>query len=146
MFNAYRFPLVQLDNLRQEVERLFDDFGWRGLRLPLRGVRPYPSLNIWDERDALRVEAEVPGLRQEDLEVFALGDKLTVKGRWQPLEGEKQVYQRQERPTGEFSRVITLPIEVDAEKVEAQLKDGVLTLRLPKAESAKPRKIAVRAV
>ena len=61
------------------------------------------------------------------------------------LKGEKLVYHRHERSTGEFTRVLTLPCEVDCQQVDAQLKDGVLTLRLPKAEQEKPKKITVRA-
>ena len=74
-----------------------------------------------------------------------VGDELTLKGRREPEDGQQATYHRRERGTGSFTRVLTLPIEVDADKVEASLAQGVLTIRLPKAESAKARKIQVKA-
>jgi HSP20 family protein len=132
------------NELRREMDRLLDGFGLGAARPALRYRAAYPALNVWNEGEALCVEAEVPGIRKEDLEIFAVGNELTIKGRRPPLEGEKLTYHRRERGTGEFTRVITLPDGVDADKVEAVLKDGVLTVRLPKAESAKPRQIAIK--
>ena len=144
MFRTYRFPLAPFNELRREMERLFDGFAVGLGDLPFRRTAVYPALNIWDAGEALCVEAELPGIRQDDLEIFALGNELTIKGRRTPLEGKTHTYHRQERGTGEFTRVVTLPAEVDSDKVEASLKDGILTLRLPKAASAKPRKIALK--
>jgi len=73
-----------------------------------------------------------------------VGNELTIKGRRTPPASDNPTYHRQERATGEFTRVVTLPAEVNADKVEAVLKDGVLSVRLPKAEQARPRKIALR--
>lgn len=136
------WPLFsRFDALRRELDRLWDGAGltWS----PLAAAGGYPALNIWDNGDALCVEAEVPGVRKEDLEVFAVGNELTVKGQRQAPEGEF-TYHRQERGTGAFTRVVTLACEVDPERVEAVLDNGVLTIRLPKAEAAKPRQIAVK--
>jgi|YNPNPStandDraft_1061719.scaffolds.fasta_scaffold151672_1 HSP20 family protein len=143
MLSRYSFPLAPLNELRREMDRLLDEFGLGSWRMPW-DTAPYPALNIWDDGDAFCVEAELPGVRQEDIEVYAVGNELTIKGRRVEPEGSQRTYHRQERGTGEFARVVTLPAEVDAEKVEANLKDGVLTLRLPKAESARPRKIVVK--
>ena len=80
----------------------------------------------------------------EDVEVNVVGDELSVKGQRKPAKGENLTYHRQERETGEFSRFLTLPTAVNAEKVEAVLRDGVLTITLPKAEGAKPKRIEVK--
>ena len=144
MFARYRFPMAPFADLHREVERLFDGFGPGFMRLPHRRAGLFPALNVWDQGESLCVEAELPGLNQDSLEIYAIGNELTIKGRRAPMEGRDLAYHRQERGTGEFSRVIALPAEVDPDKIEAVLKDGVLTLRLPKAESAKPRKIALK--
>jgi HSP20 family protein len=136
--------MTPFNELRREMDRLFDTVGLGLTRSPFRYRAGYPALNVWNETSALCVEAEVPGVKKEDLEIFAVGNELTIKGRRPPLEGEKLTHHRQERGTGEFTRVITLPTDVDAEKVEAVLKNGVLTVRLPKAESAKPKQIAIK--
>jgi HSP20 family protein len=73
-----------------------------------------------------------------------MGDELTIKGHRKPMAGEKLTYHRQERGTGEFTRLLTLPVEIDADTVEAVLQDGVLTITLPKEEAAKPRQIEVK--
>ncbi len=146
MFWRQQFPLAPLGDLRREMDRLLDEFGLRGARMPLWESGGYPALNIWDAGDAICVEAEVPGITHDNLEVFAIGKELTIKGRRPAMsEGEGDVtYHRQERLTGDFTRVVTLPVEVESDRVEASLKDGVLNRRLPKAQSAKPRKITVR--
>jgi HSP20 family protein len=129
-----------VEDLRRQVDRLLTDFDARDLfRAPA-----YPPVNVWDAGDALFVEAEIPGVRDQDLAVSAMGSELTISGRRPPADGDKQTYHRRERGTGEFTRVITLPAEVNPDSVAATLKDGVLTVRLPKAESAKPRKISLQ--
>jgi HSP20 family protein len=129
--------------LRRQMNQLFENYGFGRLGPPLAAAA-YPLLNVCDEGDALSVEAELPGVKRDDLEVFALGNELTIKGRWQSHEGDGTTHHRQERPVGEFSRVLTLPVEVNADKVEAHLSNGVLSIRLPKAESAKPRRISLK--
>lgn len=144
MFGDGMARLARFDDLRREMDRLLDNFGrlWTGWPAGLAGV--YPAMNVWDTGDTICVEAEVPGVRKEDLEVQAIGNELVVKGRRASLEGRNLAYLRQERGTGEFTRVLTLPCEVDPDRIEAVLQDGVLTLRLPKAASAKPRQIPVK--
>jgi HSP20 family protein len=135
-----RVPYV---DLRREIDRLFDTFtGGDG---GATRARVFPPVNIWEEGDNLFVEAELPGVSREDLEISAAGNELTLRGRRSAPQDENLTYHRQERGFGEFTRVITLPAEVDANKVEASLKDGVLLLTLPKAEAAKARKIKVKA-
>ncbi len=141
-----------VSRLRNEVDRAFgevfgDFFGerpWLGARLGLR-ERSFPAVNVLEDEERLQVEAEVPGLRMDDLELLVKGNELTIKGERQDVEQEGVTYHRRERGTGSFCGVVRLPVDVDADKVEARLENGVLTIILPKASSARPRKIEVRA-
>ena len=133
-----------LGRLRDEVDRLFNGFA-ESFELPAP-ARGYPLLNVWESEGSLHAEAEVPGLRMEDIEILVVGNELIIKGARKPAADEKEerVFHRRERGEGVFSRVVRLPVEIDAGKVGATLKDGILSLELPKAEVAKPRKIEVR--
>lgn len=148
MLPVRNFPMVPFTDLRRGLERLVDDLS-QGFDVDALGMTPYrayPALNMWQDGERLYMEAEVPGLNQADLEVHVVGNELMLKGRRIGRGGEKSAYQRQERSIGEFTRIVTLPVEVNPEKVEATLKDGVLTLTMPKAEQAKARKVLVKAV
>jgi HSP20 family protein len=90
------------------------------------------------------VEAELPGVKDEDLEISVTGNELLLKGRRPDIEEKNVAFHRRERSAGDFERVLRLPAEIDAQKVEASLADGVLLLTLPKAEAAKPKKITVK--
>lgn len=109
-----------------------------------RGV--YPALNIFEEEsgDAIVLKAEVPGMKRDSLSVEALGNRLSIAGsREIPTpEGEFR-YHRRERQAGEFRRVFRLPYEVNRETATATYRDGVLTVRLEKADEAKPRQIQI---
>jgi HSP20 family protein len=106
-------------------------------------LRGRPAVNVWEESDALMVEMEIPGVKSEQLDVAVAGGELTVKVDCPDLEQEGTTYHRRERAVGGFTRTVPLPVEVDADRVEAQLRDGVLSIKLPKAASAKPRKINI---
>ena len=130
------------DELARTFDRVFEDmWGWSDAWL---GTRTFPALNVWEDEGHLYVEAELPGLKMDDLEVLVVGNELTIKGEVKSAQDEKLSCHRCERRSGSFTRVIRLPTPVDADKVEAALQDGVLTVTLPKAEAAKPRKIAVK--
>lgn len=114
-----------------------------------------PAIDVWEEADHFTVEAALPGVAREAVEIQALGRKLTVQGQWRPavndedagLEQEEKVarkYYNRERPTGAFQRVLTFPTDIDSERVEAKLNDGLLTVTVPKAASAKPRKVELK--
>jgi len=139
--------LIPVAQMRDEMDRLVRDlFGQRSAAAPARWAwtaPSFPALNVWEEADAIYAEAEVPGMKSEDLDVSVVGGDLTIRGRRGEPEREGVAYHRQERGAGEFNRVLRLPEEVDADKVEASLTDGVLLIKLPKAESAKPKKIKV---
>jgi len=138
-------PFEELDRLRRQMELLSE--GLTGGRLwgaPGAGV--FPLMNITEDKDNYYVRAELPGLKADDLEISVTGDSLSLSGeRKIPVEDEKAQYHRREREAGRFSRIVTLPAQLDTEKVEASCKDGVLTVTLPKAEESKPRQIAVKA-
>ena len=105
--------------------------------------RNQPAVNVWEREDALLVEMEVPGVKSEDLDISVAGGELSIRIQRPDVAQEGVTYHRRERPVGALQRVLRLPVEVDADRVEAQIRDGVLTITLPKAESAKPRKINV---
>ena len=136
-----------LNRLHQDLDRMFGSL-YRdvpfGQVFRSGGRVEFPPLNGWEEPDTLYVESEVPGFKLEDLEIFVKEKVLTISGERKPLEGNGLRFHRQERPVGKFTRVFQLPSPVDADKVEARLQDGVLTLTLPKAQAAKPRRIEVK--
>lgn len=138
-------PMATFGPIGREFERLFNGF-WNDADSPTGQPRAFPPLNVWEENDDFVVEAEVPGLQMQNIDVEVLGNELTVKGRREPVAQENVTYHRQERGHGEFTRVLTLPVDVNPEKVQATLRDGVLTIRLPKAEAAKARKIQVKSL
>jgi len=132
-------------DLRREMDRVFEDFTRPFNGGLLRTGDAFPMLNLWEDADNVYAEAEMPGVKLGDVEVGVVGNELSIKGkRGGQSEDKGRTFHRQERWTGEFSRFVTLPTAVSAEKVEAVMKDGVLTVTLPKAESAKPRRIEVK--
>lgn len=100
------------------------------------------GVNVRDEEDALVLNALVPGLKAEDLTIQVLQDVVHIEGEFKASEEE---FLMRELPGGSFRRTLRMPSEIEADKVEAKITDGVLTLRLPKAESARPKKIKVTA-
>lgn len=134
----------EMDRLHEEMNRMFDRYGHRDR---LGGMAPsYPALDLWQDENNLYIEAELPGMKLEDLEIYVSGEnQLGLKGSRGVPEHEKAAWHRRERTYGEFTRAISLPCPVDADQVHAALKHGVLTITLPKVEATKPRRIAVRA-
>lgn len=139
-------PWSAFDQLRREMEGLFDRFSgapaWSG---DWRGV--FPAVNLYETADAYHLTAELPGVESDDIHV-SLEDSTLV------LQGERKIdyatrketsLHRRERQAGGFRRAFELPAAVDADKVEAVHRNGVLMLRLPKAPEAQPRQISVRA-
>ena len=98
------------------------------------------GVNIHEQDEAYVLSALVPGLNAEDLNIQVLEDVVRIEGEYKADETE---YLMQELPHGSFNRTLRLPTVIDAEKVEAKITDGVLTLTLPKAESARPKKIQI---
>ena len=134
-------PRMLLPSLRGELDRVFSDFLENDL---LGRTQPFPALNVWEDADAVFVEAELPGFTMDDLELLVRGNEFTLRGTRRSLDDEKAIYLRRERGVGEFVRFINLPTEIDADRVEASLRDGVLTVQMPKHERFKARKIQVK--
>ncbi len=130
------------------VEDLFEDlpFTFRPLFAPVRTRALMPAVDVYETDDSVVVEADLPGIRKEDIELSVLENRLTISGsmrREREVSGEG--YYRRERQRGRFERTITLPVEVQAEKAKATFVDGVLTITIPKAPQArvKGRRIAI---
>ena len=148
-------PFRELDTLHRELDRFFGDAlpRWKSpfsrMSLPgLAAAHTYPLMNAYDEDNALHVEALAPGIDPASLKITVVNNQLTIGGEKPALptdcaEKKTDGYYRNERAGGQFIRSMTLPVEVDADKVEAAYKDGVLHITLPKAEAAKPKQIAV---
>jgi len=133
----------QLQQVQGEMNRLLDRWGEEGIRQV--GWANYPPVNVWEDGDALHIEAELPGLKLGDLEIYVTGNnQLTLKGERKAVVPEKSVRHRQERGFGKFVRALTLPFAVDPNNVDARLENGVLQIKLAKHESAKARKIVVK--
>jgi HSP20 family protein len=98
------------------------------------------NVNVSEQDDAFVLSAFVPGLKAEDLNIQVLENVVSIEGEYQPVDAE---YLLNEIPSGSFRRTLRLPTEIQSEKVEAKIADGVLTLNLPKAESSKPKKINI---
>jgi HSP20 family protein len=133
-----------LNQLRDEMDRLFTNFmGTVGDGLRPAMFRSQPPVNVWEREDAVLVEMEAPGVKNHQVDVSVSGDELSIRINRPEAAEEGAAYHRRERPVGSFNRVLRLPVEVDANRVQAELREGVLLITLPKAESAKPRKINV---
>jgi HSP20 family protein len=105
----------------------------------------YPAMNLWEDADFVYAEAELPGIKLEDLEITVTGDsQFSMKGTRQLVEPKGVEWHRQERAFGSFDRAFTLPVSVDPSKVEARLENGVMTIKMAKSAAAKPRKIPVK--
>ena len=131
----------RLDCFGNEMDQLFEGLFGRGASQ----VHPAgPALNIREDDVNFYVEAELPGLRPEDVEITVTGDELVIQGERTTEHEETETWHRRERTTGAFRRVLRLGTDIDANKVEAVAKDGVWTLTLPKVEAARSRKIKVQ--
>ena len=108
---------------------------------PVREV--FIPMDVFELQDAYKVSALLPGLQVEDLEIEIEGDLVTIKGEFKESEENEGRFLMKERSTGSFSRSFRLPVAMDAEKSEATLVNGILTLHIPKSESALPKKIQI---
>src|SRR5262245_55347533 len=135
-----RDPFATLLGLQRAMENVMGN-DWFGSRTSGSGA--FPLLNVFTDGDDFVVEAELPGVKKEDLGVQVRGDTLRIQGKKTIAHDESASVHRRERAAGEVDRTVPLPAEIDSAKVAAEYRDGVLTLRLPRAESAKPRTLSV---
>ena len=140
---SYRNPFAELDRMRREMDMLTGSLFKQDLpRFAAPGV--FPAINLTEDANHYYIRAELPGVKTDELDIQATGKSLSISGeRKIPEENKAARYHRREREAGRFSRIIDLPGDVDTSKVEAGLANGILTIKLAKAEAAKPRQIAI---
>ena len=138
-------PFREMLNLRSAIDRMFED-AFIGEPLWERTPTAWSlALDVAETEDEFVVKASVPGIKPDDLEITYSGNTLTIKGETkEEKEVEDARYHMRERRYGSFARSITIPSTVDANAIEADFEDGVLTLHLPKAEEARPKRIEVK--
>ncbi|WP_422930889.1 Hsp20/alpha crystallin family protein [Singulisphaera sp. PoT] len=128
-------------DLQREMGRIFETLE---PFQPWRLVRQFPAINLYDVGDHYVLSAQLPGMTAEDLDLSITGETLTMKGDRKRAEGvPDESFRRQERQFGRWMRSIALPDRIDGSQVTASFAHGILTIKLPKAESAKPRHISV---
>lgn len=130
-------PFREVERLQHQLNRLFEGYS-------SRATAEFPAMNIWTSEESAVITAELPGLCAEDIDISIVNDILTLRGSRQPEQlQEGETLHRKERGFGQFTRTIQLPFRVDADKVQATFKSGILNLALPRAEQDKPRKITI---
>jgi len=148
-------PFSDIEALRREIDRVFEEVGvgapWPGpfsrvSFLPGRAARAYPLLNLREDSDAFYLECLAPGIDPKSLNVSVVENQVTISGEKPAPPGgsvKPEAYHRNERAAGRFVRSIELPADVDSAKAKADYKYGILDIRLPKAESAKPKRLSI---
>ena len=142
-----RNPITPFAQMHHHLNEMFNSVLQEAARFSPTdaAARSTPPMNVWEESGCFRIEAELPGYTMGDIEVTVLGDEVTIKGERTVKEQPNATYLRRERTGGSFVRTWALPGDVNADDVEATLRDGVLLITLSKHEKALPRKIEVKA-
>jgi HSP20 family protein len=137
-------PFSDLWDMRSEMSHLLDSFFGRPQERAVAG-NWYPAVDIYEEKDHYLVKAELPGVKQNDIKVSLTDNTLTLQGERKAEHEEKHNgYYRLERTYGKFHRSFKLPVEVNADKIKAKYKDGILEIDIPKSEKAKPKEISIK--
>jgi HSP20 family protein len=149
MANITRYdPLGEMVSLRSAMDRLFEDsfvspLSWRTIS---GGDTITPLVDVHETPEEIVVTAALPGMKADDVEITMTGQQLSLSGEFKADEEiKREQYLYRERRFGSFSRTIALPVRVQGERADASFTDGVLTLRIPKAEEVKPRQIRINA-
>ena len=148
MTNLVRWePFRDLISLREAMDQLFEESFVRPRTEWLAPVGAETlAVDMYETDDAIVVKSAIPGIKPEDLDISIANDSLTIKGETKfEEEVQEELFIRQERRYGSFCRSLTIPMPVVADKAEAEFENGILTLRLPKAEEVKPKAIQVKA-
>lgn len=141
MFGLRRDPLTELVSEFNRMQDEFNRYFTRGGAL-IGG----PAINVWSDDEAIYAECDLPAIDPSKLDVSVKeGNQLTIQGERSAPEIKGAIWIRQERPFGHFSRSLTLPSMVDADRVSAKYEHGVLKVTLPKSAAAQPRKISIQA-
>lgn len=141
-------PMKELEEMRRDMDRLFDEVFTPGRRRRWLGkTEPgivVPSIEVYDRKSEIVVKAELPGVTKDDIDLTITKDSLTLKGEVKREEEVKEEdYYSCERTFGSFARTVALPVDVDSEKAKATFTNGVLEVVLPKKEEAKPKEIKI---
>ena len=138
-------PWGEIDQLRRDMDALFTRYGRGSARSGRRGA--FPAVNLYETADAYVLTAELPGVATSDIEITLEGSTITLHGqrKFEYTSDEETSVHRLERESGRFRRAFEMPAELDADKIEAVHKNGILMLRMPKVPEAQPRQIAVKA-
>ena len=146
MLARYSAPSYPFHSLEREFTRLLNE------ALPAASHAPEaafaPALNLWEDPQHYFVSTELPGLKQEDIDVSYHGNDLVISGERKEEKVEKddkKTWHRRETRYGKFYRMVSLPQDIDAGRISAEMKEGVLTVALPKAERSRPNKITIQA-
>ncbi len=145
-------PFMGLSRWDREIDRMMDNFFARRMRpwwperwLGARGEEIAPLLDLYEEKDDIVVKAELPGMDKDQIEIEISNSELILKGEKRKEEKvEEEGYYQCERSYGTFRRTVELPMDVQADKIKASFKNGVLEVRLPKTEKAKAREIKIK--
>ena len=141
-FGSFR-PFDELNRMRRQMDRIMDAMREQPASV-VGGAGVFPAINLTEDDHFFYIRAELPGVAAQDLDIQATARNLTITGeRKLVVETGSAKYHRREREGGRFSRAFALPKEIDTERVEARMQNGILTLKVPKAESAKPRRINI---
>lgn len=124
-------------NLRDLVDTFLNE------NLMRRPRREFPHVDLFEGQDEIELRALVPGIKAEDLNLHLVGDSLIIEGE-KKSDYTEHPYLRKERQFGVFKKSIKLPYRVDADRIEAELKNGILAIRLKKSDEAKPKKIEIK--
>jgi HSP20 family protein len=140
MVARFSDPFDVLLNMQQVLDRSpFND--WLGLSTASRGA--FPAVNVFQQDDNLMVIAEMPGMDKEQIDVSIKRNQLRISGNREIDYGDNVSVHRQQRKVGTFDRTFTLPLEVEADKVKAEYKNGLLTLCLPRADKDRAKQVAI---
>jgi len=146
-FNDWDRTLAVMDELRRRMGFYLDEFdGAPSAEASLYGeAGSWPRVNVLDTGTSLVLEADVPGMTEKDVEVSIHQDTLTLSGERKKSDVSGYTVHRQERRALRFSRSFAIPCPIDPDRAQAMVRDGILTITLPKAPEAQPKKIAVLA-
>ncbi|MCU0487915.1 MAG: Hsp20/alpha crystallin family protein [Anaerolineales bacterium] len=140
MMTMYVSPYRRLASLREAMDRALQE----SLTEKAPSEREMPlAIDVIADAEAFTIQAFVPGLDAEDLSIEILNNTLSIRGEFKNTTDGEAKFMTCELPYGRFSRVVSFPIDVDASKAEASIKNGILSLRIPKAESLRPKAIKV---
>lgn len=135
--------MEDFEKARRQMERFLSSFTESGAAAPVvSGV--FPPIVVRENDDKIIIEAEIPGIKADDIDISVNGKTLTLTGERKPEEAQNVSFHRRERKWGSFRKAVTLPDNVNTDGIQAECKNGVLRIVLPKAEQAKPKKIEIK--